>query len=76
MDRPTADRVATCPASAAAARAHHARVKADAASGAPVTPEGQHVLATRREWPGLGWCGECLCRSTLLIVDERGAEAA
>lgn len=58
----------TCPDSHDIA--HHERVKADAMSGAPTTEDGKYLLRTRREWPGLGWCAECSCRSTLLIVTE------
>jgi hypothetical protein len=62
-------RAALCPTDSAAARSHHDAVRADAATGAPATEHGQHLLRTRREWPGLGWCGECLCMSTLVVVD-------
>jgi hypothetical protein len=67
------ERLGACPREPAAARAHHAQVKADAAGGAPITAHGRHLLATRRPWPDLGWCGECLCGSTLLIADEEVA---
>jgi hypothetical protein len=62
--------IATCPHTAAAARAHHDAVKADVATGEPWTPHGRHMLATLRPWPGLGQLGECLCLSSLLITDE------
>ncbi len=70
------ERATLCPSDTAAARAHHEAVRADAASGNPVTEHGRHLLATRRPWPGLGWCGECLCLSTLVVaVDEEVAAA-
>lgn len=69
----------TCPTTTREAQAHHERVKADAATGAPQTAHGRRLLETRRDWPGLDgcWCGECLCRSTLLVgfVDADDATA-
>lgn len=59
----------TCPDSHDLA--HHERVKADAMSGAPTTEDGKHLLRTRREWPGVGWVGECGgCKSSLLVTTE------
>lgn len=45
----------------------HRSVKADAASGSPVTRHGQHLLVTARDWKdNPGWSfGECECGSTL-----------
>lgn len=47
---------------------HHAAVKADAATGAPVTPHGRHLLETSRPAPRGQRCGECLCGSTFLFT--------
>lgn len=53
----------TCPADFAAAQAWHDRVRADAASGAPVTDHGRALLASARPWPDaettIGECGGC-----------------
>lgn len=72
----SAQRRACCPSDADAARQHHEAVKADAAGGAPVTEHGRHLLSTLRPWPELGHCGECLCGSTLLILDDQAEVAA
>ncbi len=70
------DRSKLCPADTDDARAHHDRVRADAATGAPVTEHGKHLHRTLRPWPGLGRIGECLCMSSLVIADEEHAEVA
>jgi hypothetical protein len=67
-------RAACCPSDPIAARAHHDLVRADAASGAPVTEHGRHLASTLRPWPELGRCGECLCGSTLLLADVDAPE--
>lgn len=64
---------AHCPDDSEAARLHHSRVRADAATGAPVTAHGQRLLETARPWPE-EQCqiGECLCGSSLMFgfVDD------
>lgn len=69
------ERARCCPTDPVAARAHHTAVKADAATGAPTTAQGRHLLATLRPWPGLGSIGECGCGSSLLILDDQADEA-
>lgn len=64
------ERALLCPTDAAAARAHHDAVRADAATGNPVTEHGKHLHRTLRPWPGLGRIGECACMSSLVIVDD------
>lgn len=70
------DRRACCPDDTDEARVHHERVKADAATGAPTTAHGQHLLATLRPWPELGQLGECACGSSLLITEEEAVMVA
>lgn len=65
-----------CPSDSVEARAHHDAVRADAATGHPVTEHGKHLLSTLRPWPGLGQIGECLCMSSLVIADENVEVAA
>lgn len=56
----------TCPSDFEAAQAWHAQVRADAASGSPVTEHGRALLATARPWPEAGvMVGECGCNSSL-----------
>lgn len=47
---------------------HHRRAKADAATGAPVTPEGRSLLATARDAGGGRVLGECVCGSSFLFT--------
>lgn len=63
------ERAKACPSDPAAARAHHDAVRADVATGNPVTEHGKHMLRTLRPWPGLGVIGECACMSSLVIAD-------
>lgn len=54
---------------------HHREVKADAATGAPVTPHGQRLLETARQAPRGQLFGECLCGSSFLFtVQPRSAK--
>lgn len=47
---------------------HHAAAKADAATGAPITPHGQSLLSSARPAPGGQVFGECLCGSSFLFT--------
>jgi hypothetical protein len=67
------ERAQLCPSDPLEARAHHDRVRADAATGNPVTEHGKHLHSTLRPWPGLGRMGECLCMSSLVIADATSA---
>lgn len=67
-----------CPDDSDEAAAHHRRVKADAATGAPVTDHGRRLLETSRPWPEEGCrIGECLCGSSLMFgFGSHGADGA
>lgn len=69
-------RATLCPTDTAEARAHHDAVRADAATGNPVTEHGRALFSSLRPWPGLGRIGECLCMSSLVISDQEEDAAA
>lgn len=68
---------AACPSEFDAAQAHHLAVRADAATGAPVTPQGRALLASSRPWAAMGVgvrIGECACGSSLCFAGDEEAE--